>query len=362
MSRRRHEESTVAESDSFLDIVANIVGILIILIVIVGLRVGESTSQAVDSSEESSPRIAKTSLPPVAAPIPRFVDAPAAPTWAPIPPDPRLIGTLSETERELTKLQREYSETADGLAQLKEANRQHQQRMESLNNDLATLERELAEAETTQNQLKAAFAKLEKAEQDVQDQIESAKEGEVTLLRHELNPIGRAVRGKELHFRLSEGRISQIPLETMIDRLKSRIEQQKDWVAKFGRHEGQIGPFDGYLMEYVIERDRVDPLDEFQLGARVMRISVSGWKVVPQDTLVAETLEEALHANSRFQQCLRLADRDATLTFWVYPDSFAAYRAMQELAHQKGFMVAARPLPLGVPIAGSPKGSQSVGQ
>ena len=93
-----------------------------------------------------------------------------------------------------------------------------------------------------------------------------------------------------------------------------------------------------------------------------MRISVSGWKVVPQDTLMAETLEEALHANSRFQQCLRLADRDATLTFWVYPDSFAAYRALQELAHKKGFVVAARPLPLGVPIAGSPKGSQSVGQ
>jgi hypothetical protein len=59
---------------------------------------------------------------------------------------------------------------------------------------------------------------------------------------------------------------------------------------------------------------------------------------------------------------LRLADEKATLTFWVYPDSFAAYRELQEFAHAEGFDVAARPLPHGVPIAGSPNGSRSSSQ
>lgn len=362
MSRRRTEETTVAESDSFLDIVANIVGILIILIVIVGLRVGESTGNSVDSAEEPPPVVVKSTRPPVAAPVPRFVDAPAPPATAPVPPDSRIVAAIRETATSVTELEAEFTETSAKLAEVDHANQHHEGQIEALNREQAMLKSALADAEAVQDELRSEFAELEKAEREVQSQIEAAKEGEVTLLRHELNPIGRSVRGEELHFRLSEGKISQIPLEAMIVRLKSRIEQQKDWVAKFGRHEGQIGPFDGYVMEYVIERDQADPLNDFQLGSRVMRISVSGWKVVPQDTLVAETIDEALHAESRFQQCLRLADRNATLTFWVYPDSFGAYRSLQELAYKKGFVVAARPLPHGVPIAGSPKGSQSIGQ
>jgi hypothetical protein len=59
---------------------------------------------------------------------------------------------------------------------------------------------------------------------------------------------------------------------------------------------------------------------------------------------------------------LRLADPQTTLTFWVYPDSFAAYRRLQEFAQSEGFAVATRPLPHGVAIAGSPNGSRSSSQ
>ena len=50
------------------------------------------------------------------------------------------------------------------------------------------------------------------------------------------------------------------------------------------------------------------------------------------------------------------------LTFWVYPDSFKLYRTLQEACHAEGFVVAARPLPEGVLIEGSPYGSKSAGQ
>ena len=94
----------------------------------------------------------------------------------------------------------------------------------------------------------------------------------------------------------------------------------------------------------------------------MMRIVVSGWKVVPEPGLVSEPVETALRGDSRFLTALRLADSDATLTFWVYPDSFDAYRKLQEAAHAAGLAVAARPLPAGVPIAGSPNGSRSSSQ
>ena len=56
------------------------------------------------------------------------------------------------------------------------------------------------------------------------------------------------------------------------------------------------------------------------------------------------------------------AKPDTVLTFWVYPDSFPLYRSLVDFAHKEGYTVAARPLPEGLRIAGSPAGSKSAGQ
>jgi hypothetical protein len=59
---------------------------------------------------------------------------------------------------------------------------------------------------------------------------------------------------------------------------------------------------------------------------------------------------------------VKTAPNGASLTFWVYPDSFHAYRILQAACQAEGFIVAARPLPDGIPIAGSPDGTRSAGQ
>jgi hypothetical protein len=51
-----------------------------------------------------------------------------------------------------------------------------------------------------------------------------------------------------------------------------------------------------------------------------------------------------------------------TVTFWTYPDSFAAYRKLRELLYERGYTVAGRPLPMGQPISGSPYGSKTAAQ
>jgi hypothetical protein len=83
---------------------------------------------------------------------------------------------------------------------------------------------------------------------------------------------------------------------------------------------------------------------------------------VPEPQLRAETAEEALSVRSQFVQRLRLADPESVLTFWVYPDSYPLFRKLQKFARNEGFTVAARPLPHGMPIAGSPQGSRSAAQ
>ncbi len=94
----------------------------------------------------------------------------------------------------------------------------------------------------------------------------------------------------------------------------------------------------------------------------MMRIGVTNWTIVPDHDLKAEPAETALSLGSKFIRTLQTAEPGTTLTFWVYPDSFKLYRRLQQFAHNEGFTVAARPLPFGIPIAGSPNGTRSAGQ
>ncbi len=224
------------------------------------------------------------------------------------------------------------------------------------------VEDETKRVELADQQLTAELDDLQSELDGIGRQISDVPSEKVEVLRHRLNPIGREVRGQELHFRIAAGRIAKVPIEELVETLKPQIQRQKDWIAKYHRQTGSVGPIDGFSLEYVVERQRMTVLDELRTGSQMMRISVTGWKAVPEPNLLTETADEALRPDSKFMQALRLADKGATLTFWIYPDSFDAYRELQEVAHAEGLSVAARPLPEGVPIAGSPSGSKSSSQ
>ena len=53
---------------------------------------------------------------------------------------------------------------------------------------------------------------------------------------------------------------------------------------------------------------------------------------------------------------------DTTVTVWTYPDSYAAYRRLKETLQGMGFQCAARPMPEGELIGGSPHGSRSAAE
>ena len=140
------------------------------------------------------------------------------------------------------------------------------------------------------------------------------------------------------------------------------MERQKDWLAGRGRHEAVVGPVDGFTMHFQIERKELSTLDRNRLWYGAYRIGISHWEIFPEPDLKAETAEEALRRGSKFAQTVRMSPDHSTLTFWIYPDSFHAYRVLQAACQAEGFIVAARPLPEGVNIAGSPDGTRSAGQ
>ena len=75
------------------------------------------------------------------------------------------------------------------------------------------------------------------------------------------------------------------------------------------------------------------------------------------------TVEQALADGSQFRRVLSgFRPSKTTITIWTYPDSFAEFRRLKQQLYQLGFPTAARPLPDGVPIGGSPHGTKSAAE
>jgi hypothetical protein len=374
--RKKHDELAFG-SDSFLDVVANVVGILIILMVIAGLRV--SRAPAVPVVTSPSPEVTPATEPvAVAKPVPApeqpeetepappdvvTVEEPPPPPKPALPPSDlvararelqaRMVGLTSdieESQRRHGGMERKRSDLATQLSSL-------QQSLPGDEQARATAERQSGDAQASLRELQNKLAGL-------QGELRSAaaESPSTQVLQHRVTPISRQVDGQEAHFRLAGGRVSIVPLDALGNELKFRIERNRDSVMRLQRYDGSIGPVEGYKMHYVIERIPVSVLEELQFGQGYIRMGLSFYELEPLPELVAETAEEALSRSSRFRRELDRAGPDTTVTFWVYPDSFELHRRLLEYVHAAGLDVAARPLPLGVPIAGSPNGSKSMAQ
>lgn len=382
MSRRTPQGEAGFGSDSFLDIVANIVGILIILIVIAGVRMSQAPVT-----------IANTEIKPPAEPVVIDADLAAFPPQLEAPPQPapvlalpdpepeklvpkepkiiyqrpsaELLAQLEQTEAELARLDRVMQERESGARDLqsrKQAVRSQVSSMLSeINQKSSRLEQEYQQLLSLMDDAKATRQKLEHVvakAREVSEPREQIKE-----LKHRLTPVSQLVTDKEWHFLLSENRVSYVPINELLLDLKDEVMKRGSWLAKYREHHGKVGPVRGYTMNYIVERQPLSALDQLRTGGSGgFRVGVTKWEIDRSDDVMGEDQQAALRTQSQFARALSEIGTGATLTFWVYPDSFELYRKLQKHAHSLGYQVAGRPLPFGVPIAGSPAGTRSAGQ
>jgi hypothetical protein len=374
MSRRRAEGDPGVGSDSFLDVIANIVGILIILIVLAGVRVSRApVAMTPESSVESGASDDRPDVAPPTEESPVLATAPppAAPRSAPalvtepirIEPSPELLRQFAALEQELSQLAAEISNETEPLGS---AHVRGQDLAAKLTTAEGTLSAAAGQLQHDQQRLSALQRQVDLtrgtllARQTALAEIERAPPA-ARPIHHRLTPLSRPVEGQEIHFQLQGGRLAYVPVDDLVELLKTDINRQKDWLARVPRYEGLVGPVGGFSMAYVVERQSLSALDALRVGG-VVRISVTEWRIVPGPQFPSETAAEALSPGSAFIRRLQMIDLGTALTFWVYPDSFSEFRELQELARAEGFTVAARPLPIGTPIAASPQGTRSAGQ
>ena len=341
MPRVFHQESEPVNADSFLDIVASVVCIMLIMVVMVGMR------------------IRNTPIDPLQA-VPGAAEA---------------HGALETALAEERSLRAEIAKILEATQRLEEATAARALHRDMLATGVAALERELSQRRSaldaqTQarfdatNQLAEARRRLD----DLREQrrrVETARP-EAIVVESYPTPLGRTVDDEELHFHLRQGRVAFVPIEKLVrlarDDARRKADQliERDGLPEFTE---AVGPEGGFRFRYTVQRH--DTIEEQPSGAVIRHIGlrITEWTVIPVGGQVGETVEEALAPDSAFRRALAQRKSDkTTITIWVYADSFDAFRRLRKELHQLGLGVAARPLPDGVLIAGSPRGSKSEAQ
>ncbi len=126
--------------------------------------------------------------------------------------------------------------------------------------------------------------------------------------------------------------------------------------------EAAVGPVRGYIARYRMDKNRamVARGGQVQMATRIQLVGMS---VEPLDEPHGQPIQQVLANRSELD--IELAGRNpgsTTITVWVYPDSFAAFRQLKEHLYARGFATAARPLPMDHLISGGPDGSRSNAQ
>ena len=335
--RRFRDSSVQGEGhDSFLDIVANLVGVLIILVMVVAVRARDG---AVDEQ-----RAQTSSLEPVDVESARF----------------EAEGIREDIQRIEQLLQRQAMEIAyrekerDKVLQELRVLELLVQQQES---HLDTSQQEKLQQQAMLGDLKHQLEDLQQARRTVEQMQSQPK-----VIQHRPTPMAKTVFGTEIHFRLFQGRITYIPWDQLIERLKQDAQQKARNLSGEGKLTELIGPIGGFRMRYQLGVRRY--LANTTDGPRMRQgLQLEQFELIPVDPTMGEGVASAIEEGSRFLQTLgSFSSQRATVTIWVYPESFIQFQQIKTLLHQRGFACAGRPLPAGALISGSPSGSLSAAQ
>ena len=331
MRRVAVREDADPAQDSFLDVVTNIVGILIILVMVIGARV---QSLSLSSEAVASPAMTAT------------------------------VEELTSLVQEATSVEHELAELETQMATLAAAANGASMGRMQLAEALAALkvEREVRRAAVDEEtalsaQQRAEIATLKEAIADAEEEAKTLAfdEAETEEILAYPTPIGRTVNGDEMHFQLQGGNIAYIPLQELFGMARNRAQRHTGSISQLTNHIESVGPTQGFALDYVIETQVDRARGQILVRSRE-------WVVRPQQRSLGEPLEVAMVEGSAFRRKLSRITPATTVTLWCYPDSFEAFREVRAELYRLGIAAAGRPLPDGAPIGGSADGTKSVAQ
>lgn len=323
--------------DSFLDIVANLVGVLIILVMVVAVRAREAIvvnrtggdQQQVEEIDIATPRVAVEAVTTDIHRIDRLMKR----------QDFEIAFRRKERDKVLALLTAVENDVESQRQQLS----QQQQREFDLRDQVSRALSELANIENKRSAL-------------------NSKSVPEKIIEHFPTPMVKTVFGRETHFQLKAGRLAYVPWNRFIKLLQEDAPRHVWKLKDAVRTTEMLGPVEGFRMKYTMINKR-NAIDTRQGRVVQRRVELEKFELTPISPSLGETVPAALQSGSNFLATIGQQDEDrGTITIWVYPDSFGQFREVRGYLHKRGYTCASRPLPAGHPIGGSPDGTRTVAQ
>ncbi|TWT66807.1 hypothetical protein Pla123a_45050 [Posidoniimonas polymericola] len=336
MSRgRESDEIEVSGQDSFLDVVANIVGILILLVMVVGLRVSRETHDPTEAPVAQTPAVSRDDL------VQAHRDARDAYRQA-----ATAIEQLERGRRELRQLDDERLAVAAFVAEAEA----------SLDEKRAALGVDKRRDLELRTKLLTAQTKLEKL---AREQVTlAAYTPQVETIESLPTPLAKTVSGDEIEIRLEGGRAAVIPMNALAEEAMSHMEENVWRLQSRDKINVWAGPIDGFrLVCHLRKASFITPSGQQAAMPRLVAATVMPEPGMQGEPIIAETLE-----NTRLIQFVKTQPKTTTVTIWTYDDSFEEYGVLKRKLYELGYPTAGRPLPEGAPIMSAASGTRASAQ
>lgn len=358
-------------SDSFLDIIANLVGILVILIVLAGLRAAQVPDvPEVAESEPTSSSMTSSPIPEASAPAARIRPPVIKPDQSvtSILPNPESILGQGVVPREVAESQvQELQATVAGLesrltslpvdeamSDLKTV----QSELAAVSRQLPALQQKLASEDLSHRRSLVAAADFDAEYQALRKQLievnrtfEELKTAErpVEELELRINPVGRRSRAEEILFRIEDDRVVLLPAMELFGKAHLQSGSLTPLTRTSDAESGTVGPLNGVSLDY--ETRVVAAMVPSSTGSatyalqKLMRGTLRVNRLAP-----TEDWRTAIEEQGIVSRKMLSAPRDAFARLFVAPDSFEAARRVAAFIRSLGHGVATAPIEAGTDI------------
>lgn len=353
MRRVKYQQEDTSD-DSFLDVVANVVGVLIILVMLVGAQasrgilISESKELAEASGSSASPSNLTQDV-------------------------TELREELKQAQNEVLKSQQEVEGLARQIAKVEFESRAYNSQRVELAMHRSVIEEEI-------QRRKSLLDEQKQGEFDVQRQLIEAKLDLDKLSQEQLSlvsapspvtevecvptPLAREIDAQSIHLRLSKGLVSIVPFEALMQEAQFNLEGTRQRLRGRGRAVETFGPLDGYRLKLTIAEQQSQGPIGGPLAGQLQRTELN-WEVelTSVSPEFGQNVELALLPNGALRQhLLSQRQQNPTVVVWLYTDSFDEFRPLKRALWEMGFALATRPMSPGMKIKASPHGTRAAVQ
>lgn len=340
MARRNEDEfADMPGQDSFLDVLTNMVGIIILLVVVMGIRTSQATIrhavEQVAVVDDRAERDTKSEL-------------------------DRATREAVQAQAELQGLLRQAVEIRSETA-LRERERNYLTTFAAAVDEELKARRDALSAEQQgdfdlRRQLAESQAELEKLSREQVALLSAPAESEVEAIRNQPTPLARLATGRRVALYLSAGYVAVIPEEEAAKEIVRDAKENVWRLRDSNYHIGTVGPIGGFRFRYLLAsipveagppsgvRDRGVP-DNYP-SARV--ISLVRYQLLPESAQCGEPVAEAIKPNSALRLALNENPSDvAHVIIAAYADSIRELHMLKRALREQNYAIAEAPYPVG---------------